>query len=183
MWFEGDILPARTSACPGGIIPTRAWKVLTAGWRNCPAPCQPPHRMTCTPGPWSSREEAFFSTSGSVTTQNVPEAGNLTGILSVTEQGYAVSMIVFGTGKIHMTTRIAGVWRGWTTLYSPLSKPTPAIWGQQRPSIATAPTRSPVGFFRWREEPWSIHLVGCTGQPARTVQAGHVLLRRISSRY
>ena len=65
-----------------------------------------------------------------MTTKNVPESGALTGILSVTEQGTDVSMIAFGpTGKIHTATRMAGVWRGWTTLYSPLNKPNPADLG------------------------------------------------------
>ena len=72
----------------------------------------------------------MFATDDGVTTKNVPESGALTGILSVTEQGTDVSMIAFGpTGKIHTATRMAGVWRGWTTLYSPLNKPNPADLG------------------------------------------------------
>lgn len=126
VWFEGSVLPSGADiGLPRGDYPNAgvegAYRWLEELSNPLPAP------TTTDLYAWALTQQrgGVFATDGAVTTQNVPEAGNLTGILSVTEQGSAVSMLVFGpTGKLHTATRTAGVWRGWTTLYSPLSKPT-----------------------------------------------------------
>ena len=131
VWFEGSVLPSGADiGLPRGDYPCSgvegAYRWLEELSNPLPAP------TTTDLYAWALTQQrgGVFATDGAVTTQNVPEAGNLTGILSVTEQGSAVSMLVFGpTGKIHTAIRIAGVWRGWTTLYGPLSKPTPADLG------------------------------------------------------
>lgn len=131
VWFEGDILPSGADiGLPRGDYPCSgvegAYRWLAELSGSLPTPTQDDLYA------WALEQQrgGVFATDGSTTTKNVPEVGDLTGILSVTEQGTDVSMIAFGpTGKIHTATRIAGVWRGWTTLYSPLSKPTPADLG------------------------------------------------------
>ena len=131
VWVEGDVCPSGADiGLPRGDYPCSgvegAYRWLEELSNPLPAP------TTTDLYAWALTQQrgGVFATDGAVTTQNVPEAGNLTGILSVTEQGSAVSMLVFGpTGKIHTAIRIAGVWRGWTTLYGPLSKPTPADLG------------------------------------------------------
>ena len=131
VWVEGDVCPSGADiGLPRGDYPCSgvegAYRWLEELSNPLPAP------TTTDLYAWALTQQrgGVFATDGAVTTQNVPEAGNLTGILSVTEQGSAVSMLVFGpTGKIHTAIRTAGVWRGWTTLYSPLSKPTPADLG------------------------------------------------------
>ena len=131
VWVEGDVCPSGADiGLPRGDYPCSgvegAYRWLEELSNPLPAP------TTTDLYAWALTQQrgGVFATDGSTTTKNVPESGTLTGILSVTEQGSAVSMIVFGpTGKIHTATRIAGVWRGWTTLYSPLSKPTPADLG------------------------------------------------------
>lgn len=131
VWFEGDILPSGADiGLPRGDYPCSgvegAYRWLAELSGSLPTPTQNDLYAWAL----SQQRGGVFATDGSTTTKNVPEAGNLTGILSVTEQGTDVSMIVFGpTGKIHTSTRIEGVWRGWTTLYSPLNKPTPADLG------------------------------------------------------
>lgn len=131
VWFEGDVLPSGADiGLPRGDYPSAG---LAGAYRWLEELSNPlPTPTTADLYAWALEQQrgGVFATSGSTTTQNVPETGDLTGILSVTEQGSAVSMLVFGpTGKIHTATRIAGVWRGWTTLYSPLSKPTPTDLG------------------------------------------------------
>ena len=131
VWFEGDILPSGADiGLPRGDYPCSgvegAYRWLAELSGSLPNPTQNDLYAWAL----SQQRGGVFSTNGDMTTKNVPEAGNLTGILSVTKQGEDVSMIAFGpTGKIHTATRIAGVWRGWTTLYSPISKPSAADLG------------------------------------------------------
>ena len=131
VWFEGDILPSGADiGLPRGDYPCSGVEGAYRWLAELSSPLPIPTRDDLYAWALEQQRGGVFATDGGVTTKNVPESGALTGILSVTEQGTDVSMIAFGpTGKIHTATRIAGVWRGWTTLYSPLSKPTPADLG------------------------------------------------------
>lgn len=131
VWFEGDVPPSNADiGLPRGDYPSAGLEGAYRWLEELSNPLPAPTGSDLYAWALEQQRGGVFATSGSTTTQNVPEAGNLTGILSVTEQGSVVSMIVFGpTGKIHTAIRIAGVWRGWTTLYSPLSKPSPADLG------------------------------------------------------
>ncbi|SCJ79452.1 Uncharacterised protein [uncultured Flavonifractor sp.] len=131
VWFEGDILPSGADiGLPRGDYPCSGVEGAYRWLEELSNPLPTPTTDDLYAWALSQQRGGVFATDGSTTTKNVPESGNLTGILFVTEQGSAVSMIVFGpTGKIHTAIRIAGVWRGWTTLYSPLSKPDPADLG------------------------------------------------------
>ena len=131
VWFEGDILLSGADiALPRGDYPNAGVEGAYRWLEELSNPLPTPTTDDLYAWALSQQRGGVFATDGSTTTKNVPEAGNLTGILFVTEQGSAVSMIVFGpTGKLHTASRIAGVWRGWTTLYSSLSKPTPAEIG------------------------------------------------------
>lgn len=131
VWFEGDVLPSGADiGFPRGDYPSAGLAGAYRWLEELSNPLPTPTTADLYAWALSQQRGGVFATDGSTTTKNVPETGNLTGILSVTEQGSAVSMIVFGpTGKIHTASRIAGVWRGWTTLYSSLSKPTPAEIG------------------------------------------------------
>ena len=131
VWFDGDVLPSGADiGLPRGDYPCSGVEGAYRWLEELSNPLPTPTTDDLYAWALNQQRGGVFATSGAVTTQNVPESGNLTGILSVTEQGSVVSMIVFGpTGKIHTSTRIAGVWRGWTTLYSPLSKPDPADLG------------------------------------------------------
>ena len=131
VWFEGGILPSGADiGLPRGDYPSSGVEGAYRWLEELSNPLPPPTTADLYAWALSQQRGGVFATSGAVTTQNVPEAGNLTGILSVTEQGSAVSMLVFGpTGKLYTATRAEGVWRGWTTLYSPLSKPSPADLG------------------------------------------------------
>lgn len=131
VWFEGDILPSGADiGLPRGDYPCSGVEGAYRWLDELSNPLPTPTTDDLYAWALSQQRGGVFATDGSTTTKNVPEAGNLTGILFVTEQGSAVSMIVFGpTGKLHTASRIAGVWRGWTTLYSSLSKPTPAEIG------------------------------------------------------
>ncbi|SCJ78330.1 nitrous oxide reductase family maturation protein NosD [uncultured Flavonifractor sp.] len=125
VWFEGGVLPSGADiGLPRGDYPNAglegAYRLLAELSNPLPVPAQDDLYT------WALAQQrgGVFSTNGAVTTKNVPESGNLTGILSVTEQGTDVSMIAFGpTGKIHTATRIAGVWRGWVQVYSDLAPP------------------------------------------------------------
>ena len=112
VWFEGDVLPSGADiGLPRGDYPNAgvagAYRWLEELSNPLPAP------TTTDLYAWALTQQrgGVFATDGAVTTQNVPEAGNLTGILSVTEQGSAVSMLVFGpTGKLHTASgSVAGV--------------------------------------------------------------------------
>ena len=131
VWFEGSVLPSGADiGLPWGDYPNSGLEGTYRWLEELSNPLPAPTTTDLYAWALTQQRGGVFATDGAVTTQNVPEAGNLTGILSVTEQGSAVSMLVFGpTGKIHTAIRIAGVWRGWTTLYGPLSKPTPADLG------------------------------------------------------
>ncbi|MBM6665635.1 right-handed parallel beta-helix repeat-containing protein [Flavonifractor plautii] len=131
VWFEGDILPSGADiGLPRGDYPCSGVEGAYRWLAELSSPLPIPTRDDLYAWALEQQRGGVFATDGGVTTKNVPESGALTGILSVTEQGTDVSMIAFGpTGKIHTATRIAGVWRGWTTLYSPLSKPTTADLG------------------------------------------------------
>lgn len=131
VWFEGDVLPSAADiGLPRGDYPSAGLEGAYRWLEELSHPLPVPTGSDLYAWALEQQRGGTFATSGSVTTQNVPETGDLTGILSVTEQGSAVSMLVFGpTGKLHTASRIAGVWRGWTTLYSSLSKPTPAEIG------------------------------------------------------
>lgn len=131
VWFEGDILPSGADiGLPRGDYPNAGMEGAYRWLAELSTPLPTPTQDDLYAWALEQQRGGVFATDGSTTTKNVPESGALTGILSVTEQGTDVSMIAFGpTGKIHTATRIAGVWRGWTTLYSPLSKPTTADLG------------------------------------------------------
>lgn len=131
VWFEGDILPSGADiGLPRGDYPCSGVEGAYRWLAELSSPLPIPTRDDLYAWALEQQRGGVFATDGGVTTKNVPESGALTGILSVTEQGTDVSMIVFGpTGKLHTATRIAGVWRGWTTLYSPLNKPNPADLG------------------------------------------------------
>lgn len=139
VWFEGDILPSGADiGLPRGDYPCSGVEGAYRWLAELSSPLPTPTRDDLYAWALEQQRGGVFATDGGVTTKNVPESGDLTGILSVTEQGTDVSMIVFGpTGKLHTATRIAGVWRGWTTLYSPLSKPTPADLGAAAASHGT----------------------------------------------
>ena len=131
VWFEGDILPSGADiGLPRGDYPCSGVEGAYRWLAELSSPLSAPTQDDLYAWALEQQRGGVFATDDGVTTKNVPESGALTGILSVTEQGTDVSMIAFGpTGKIHTATRIAGVWRGWTTLYSPLSKPTTADLG------------------------------------------------------
>lgn len=139
VWFEGSVLPSGADiGLPRGDYPNAgvegAYRWLEELSNPLPAP------TTTDLYAWALTQQrgGVFATDGAVTTQNVPEAGNLTGILSVTEQGSAVSMLVFGpTGKIHTAIRTAGVWRGWVQIYSDLTPP-PLMGGAAASQAGTA---------------------------------------------
>lgn len=130
VWFEGDIPPSNADiGMPRGDYPNAGVEGAYRWLEELSNPLPPPTTADLYAWALSQQRGGVFATSGAVTTQNVPEAGDLTGILFVTEQGSAVSMIVFGpTGKIHTAARIAGVWRGWSLMYSALALP-PAMSG------------------------------------------------------
>lgn len=124
VWFEGDILPSADIGLPRGDYPCSGMEGAYRWLAELSSPLPIPTRDDLYAWALEQQRGGVFATSGAVTTQNVPETGNLTGILSVTEQGTAVSMIVFGpTGKIYTAIRSAGVWRGWVGLYSEDNKP------------------------------------------------------------
>ena len=130
VWFEGDILPSADIGLPRGDYPCSGVEGAYRWLAELSSPLPIPTRDDLYAWALEQQRGGVFATDDGVTTKNVPESGALTGILSVTEQGTDVSMIAFGpTGKIHTATRMAGVWRGWTTLYSPLNKPNPADLG------------------------------------------------------
>ena len=130
VWFEGDILPSADIGLPRGDYPCSGMEGAYRWLVELSSPLPIPTRDDLYAWALEQQRGGVFATDDGVTTKNVPESGALTGILSVTEQGTDVSMIAFGpTGKIHTATRMAGVWRGWTTLYSPLNKPNPADLG------------------------------------------------------
>ena len=131
VWFEGDILPSGADiGLPRGDYPCSGMEGAYRWLAELSSPLPIPTRDDLYAWALEQQRGGVFATDDGVTTKNVPESGDLTGILSVAEQGTDVSMIAFGpTGKIHTATRMAGVWRGWTTLYSPLNKPNPADLG------------------------------------------------------
>ena len=139
VWFEGDILPSGADiGLPRGDYPCSGVEGAYRWLAELSSPLPTPAQDDLYAWALEQQRGGVFATDGGVTTKNVPESGALTGILSVTEQGTDVSMIVFGpTGKLHTATRIAGVWRGWTTPYSPISKPTPADLGAAAASHGT----------------------------------------------
>lgn len=129
VWFEGDILSGADIGMPRGDYPNAGVEGAYRWLEELSNPLPTPTTADLYAWALSQQRGGVFATDGSTTTKNVPETGNLTGILSVTEQGSAVSMIVFGpTGKIHTAARIAGVWRGWSLMYSALALP-PAMSG------------------------------------------------------
>ena len=124
VWFEGDILSGADIGMPRGDYPCSGVEGAYRWLEELSNPLPTPTTADLYAWALSQQRGGVFSTNGAVTTKNVPESGNLTGILSVTEQGTDVSMIAFGpTGKIHTATRIAGVWRGWVQVYSDLAPP------------------------------------------------------------
>lgn len=139
VWFDGDVLPSGADiGLPRGDYPSAglegAYRWLGELSNPLPAPTGPDLYA------WALEQQrgGAFATSGTVTTQNVPETGDLTGILSVTEQGSAVSMLVFGpTGKLYSAKRAAGVWRGWVQVYSDLAPP-PLMGGAAASQAGTA---------------------------------------------
>lgn len=133
VWFEGDLLPSGADiGLPRGDYPCSGVEGAYRWLAELSGPLPTPTQADLFAWALEQQRGGVFATSGAVTTQNVPEAGDLTGILSVTEQGSAVSMIVFGpTGKLYTANRTAGVWRGWIALYSSLNPPdTAGIGGQ-----------------------------------------------------
>ena len=130
VWFEGDILPSGADiGLPRGDYPCSGVEGAYRWLDELSNPLPTPTTDDLYAWALSQQRGGVFASSGTVTTKNVPETGDLTGILFVTEQGSAVSMIVFGpTGKIHTAARIAGVWRGWSLMYSALALP-PAMSG------------------------------------------------------
>ena len=121
VWFEGDVLPSGADiGLPNGDYPCSGVEGAYRWLAELSNPLPVPTQDDLYSWALSKQRGGVFATNGDMTTKNVPEAGNLTGILSVTKQGEDVSMLVFGpTGKIHTATRIAGVWRGWATLNHP----------------------------------------------------------------
>lgn len=138
VWFEGDILPGADIGLPRGDYPNAGMEgaYLWLGELSSPLPTPTQDDMYA----WalSQQRGGVFSVNGGVTTKNVPETGNLTGILSVTKQGEDVSMLVFGpTGKLYSAKRAAGVWRGWVQVYSDLTPP-PLMGGAAASQTGTA---------------------------------------------
>ena len=125
VWFEGDVCPSGADiGLPRGDYPCSGVEGAYRWLAELSSPLPAPTQDDLYAWALSQQRGGVFATSGAVTTQNVPEAGDLTGILSVTEQGSDVSMIVFGpTGKTYTAMRAAGVWRGWVGLYSEYNKP------------------------------------------------------------
>lgn len=117
VWFEGDILPTNADMnFPRGDYPCSGIEGAYRWLEELSDPLDTPTQRDLFTWALEQQRSGDFATNGNVTTENVPESGNLTGILSVTEQGSAVSIIVFGpTGNIYTTTRAAGVWREWET--------------------------------------------------------------------
>lgn len=117
VWFEGDILPGADIGLPRGDYPNAGMEGAYRWLGELSSPLSPPTQDDLYAWALMQQRGGVFSANGDVTTKNVPEGGNLTGILSVTKQGEDVSMLVFGpTGKLHAANRMAGVWRGWSTL-------------------------------------------------------------------
>ena len=133
VWFEGDILPSGADiGLPRGDYPCSGVEGAYRWLAELSSPLSAPTQDDLYAWALSQQRGGVFATNGSRVTKNVPEAGDLTGLLAVTEQGTAVSMIVFGpTGKIYTSNRIAGVWRGWSALYSSLNPPDSAGVGDQ----------------------------------------------------
>ena len=138
-WFEGDILPSGADiGFPRGDYPSAGLAGAYRWLEELSNPLPPPTTADLYAWALSQQRGGVFATSGTVTTQNVPETGDLTGILSVTEQGSAVSMLVFGpTGKLYSAKRAAGVWRGWVQVYSDLTPP-PLMGGAAASQAGTA---------------------------------------------
>lgn len=139
VWFEGDILPSGADiGLPRGDYPSSGVEGAYRWLEELSNPLPPPTTADLYAWALSQQRGGVFATSGTVTTQNVPETGDLTGILSVTEQGSAVSMLVFGpTGKLYSAKRAAGVWRGWVQVYSDLTPP-PLMGGAAASQAGTA---------------------------------------------
>lgn len=132
VWFEGDILPSADIGLPRGDYPCSGVEGAYRWLAELSSPLSAPTQDDLYAWALSQQRGGVFATNGSRVTKNVPEAGDLTGLLAVTEQGTAVSMIVFGpTGKIYTSNRVAGVWRGWSALYSSLNPPDSAGVGDQ----------------------------------------------------
>ena len=133
VWFEGDILPSGADiGLPRGDYPCSGVEGAYRWLAELSSPLSAPTQDDLYAWALSQQRGGVFATNGSRVTKNVPEAGDLTGLLAVTEQGTAVSMIVFGpTGKIYTSNRVAGVWRGWSALYSSLNPPDSAGVGDQ----------------------------------------------------
>lgn len=133
VWFEGDILPSSADiGLPRGDYPCSGVEGAYRWLAELSSPLSAPTQDDLYAWALSQQRGGVFATNGSRVTKNVPEAGDLTGLLAVTEQGTAVSMIVFGpTGKIYTSNRVAGVWRGWSALYSSLNPPDSAGVGDQ----------------------------------------------------
>ena len=134
VWFEGDILPSGADiGLPRGDYPCSGVEGAYRWLAELSSPLPTPAQDDLYAWALSQQRGGVFATNGSRVTKNVPEAGDLTGLLAVTEQGTAVSMIVFGpTGKIYTSNRVAGVWRGWSALYSSLNPPDSAGVGDQQ---------------------------------------------------
>ena len=133
VWFEGDILPSGADiGLPRGDYPCSGVEGAYRWLAELSSPLSAPTQDDLYAWALSQQRGGVFATNGSRVTKNVPEAGDLTGLLAVTEQGTAVSMIVFGpTGKIYTSNRVAGVWRGWSALYSSLNPPDSAGVGDK----------------------------------------------------
>lgn len=117
VWFEGDVLPDVDIGLPRGDYPNAGMEGAYRWLGELSSPLSPPTQDDLYAWALMQQRGGVFSANGDVTTKNVPEGGNLTGILSVAKQGEDVSMLVFGpTGKLHAANRIAGVWRGWSAL-------------------------------------------------------------------
>ncbi len=139
VWFEGDVLPSAADiGLPRGDYPCSDVEGAYRWLEELSNPLPPPTTADLYAWALTQQRGGVFATDGSTTTQNVPETGDLTGILSVTEQGSAVSMLVFGpTGKLYSAKRAAGVWRGWVQVYSDLTPP-PLMGGAAASQAGTA---------------------------------------------
>lgn len=139
VWFEGDVLPSGADiGLPRGDYPSAGLEGAYRWLAELSSPLPTPTTADLYAWALEQQRGGVFATSGSTTTQNVPETGDLTGILSVTEQGSAVSMLVFGpTGKLYSAKRAAGVWRGWVQVYSDLTPP-PLMGGAAASQAGTA---------------------------------------------
>lgn len=126
VWFEGDILPTNADMnFPRGDYPCSGIEGAYRWLEELSGPLDTPTQRDLFTWALEQQRSGAFAINGTVTTENVPESGNLTGILSVTEQESAVSIIVFGpTGNIYTTTRAAGVWREWAMVYTANKRPT-----------------------------------------------------------